>query len=297
MVWGKGQARNWLTIAPLPAGSKTRERQKQMNNKLNNKDNNSTFRYLCRSKELPPSKSRQFFISNEKGTKIEIAVFNIDGKYYSISNTCQHQGGPLSKGILDIEKKIVTCPWHGWKYSVIDGKAPHKGGDSVNSYETKMVNDELYVNPIPTNIGKRISQPHEAYSNLENSVKEYLNHTDKNSRLQVSVGGDADRTIKVLGISTTNSNDKIAPRKSTSEAALRYALDYAKNQSGTETMMIKLRDLSFKHCEGYYSKNAKACIFPCSISEMDKEDQMIEIYEKIILWADVVLLSTPIRWG
>ena len=110
MVWGKGQARNWLTIAPLPAGSKTRERQKQMNSKLNNKDNNSTFRYLCRSKELPPSKSRQFSISNEKGTKIEIAVFNIDGKYYSISNTCQHQGGPLSKGILDIEKKIVTCP-------------------------------------------------------------------------------------------------------------------------------------------------------------------------------------------
>lgn len=62
-------------------------------------------------------------------------------------------------------------------------------------------------------------------------------------------------------------------------------------------MMIKLRDLHFKHCEGYYSKNAKACISPCSISEMDKEDQMIEIYEKVILWADVVVLSTPIRWG
>ena len=62
-------------------------------------------------------------------------------------------------------------------------------------------------------------------------------------------------------------------------------------------MMIKLRDLHFKHCEGYYSKNAKACIFPCSISEMDIEDQMLEIYEKVILWADVVILSTPIRWG
>ena len=123
-----------------------------------------------------------------------------------------------------------------------------------------------------------------------------MNQIDKNSRLQVS--GDAvGKKIKVLGISTTNSNDKIAPRKSTSEAALRYALDYAKNQFGTETMMINLRDLNFKHCEGYYSKNPKACIFPCSISEMDKEDQMIEIYEKVILWADVVVLSTPIRWG
>jgi multimeric flavodoxin WrbA len=61
--------------------------------------------------------------------------------------------------------------------------------------------------------------------------------------------------------------------------------------------MIKLRDLYFKHCEGYYSKNAKACIFPCSISEMDKEDQMIEIYRQVIIWADVVIISTPIRWG
>jgi multimeric flavodoxin WrbA len=30
---------------------------------------------------------------------------------------------------------------------------------------------------------------------------------------------------------------------------------------------------------------------------MDKEDQMIEIYEQVILWADVVPLATHIRWG
>ena len=106
-----------------------------------------------------------------------------------------------------------------------------------------------------------------------------------------------DSNVRVLGISTTNSNDKVAPRKSTSEGALNFALDYAKNKLGTECIMIKLRQLNFKHCEGYYSKNAKACIFPCSISEMDKEDQMLEIYEKVILWSDVVIVSTPIRWG
>jgi len=105
-----------------------------MDSIVNNKDDNSTFRYLCRTKELTSGKSRQFSISDEKGTKIEIAVFNIDGIYYAISNTCQHQGGPLSEGILDNEKKIVTCPWHGWKYSVFDGTAPHEGGVSVNSY-------------------------------------------------------------------------------------------------------------------------------------------------------------------
>ena len=64
-------------------------------------------------------------------------------------------------------------------------------------------------------------------------------------------------------------------KRGTSEEALIYALDYTRNEFGAETKMIKLRDLHFKHCEGYYSKNANACIFPCSISEMDKDDQMI----------------------
>jgi multimeric flavodoxin WrbA len=30
---------------------------------------------------------------------------------------------------------------------------------------------------------------------------------------------------------------------------------------------------------------------------MDKNDQMMTVYEKVILWADVVVLATPIRWG
>jgi len=261
-----------------------------------NNNKSSTFRYLCTIEELPADKSRQFLVSNDKGAKkIQIAVFNVDGKYYCISNKCQHQGGPLSKGILDEKKKVVTCPWHGWKYSIIDGKAPHEGGDSVDSYETKIIEDKLYVNSIPTNIGKRVTQPHKEYSELQNSVREYLTHTDKDSRLQFS--RDVKKTPRILGISTTNSNDKIAPRKSTSEDALNYALDYAKHEFGAETKVIKLRDLHFKHCEEYYSKNASACIFPCSISEMDKDDQMIEVYQKVILWADVVIIATPIRWG
>ena len=261
----------------------------------NNDNKSSTFSYLCTIKDLPTAgKSRQFLMSIDKGSKkIQIAIFNVDGKYYCISNKCQHQGGPLSEGILDQEKKVVTCPWHGWKYSIIDGKAPHKGGDSVDSYEIRVVKDKLYVNSVPTNIGRRVTRPHKEYSDLQNSVREYLKHMEKDSKLQFIT----EKNTTILGISTTNSNDKVAPRKSTSEDALIYALDYAKNAFGAETKMIKLRDLHFKHCEGYYSKNASACIFPCSISEMDKEDQMMEIYQKVIIWADVVVIATPIRWG
>ena len=266
------------------------------NNNNNKYNKSSTFRYLCTIKELSPGASRQFSLSNDKGTKkIQIALFNVNGRFYCISNKCQHQGGPLSEGTLDEEKKVVTCPWHGWKYSIIDGKAPHKGGDSVDAYETKVIEDKIYVNLIPTNIGMRVTQPHKGYSDLQNSVREYLNHMEKDSKLELSK--DSEKSTRILGISTTNSNDEVAPRKSTSEEALSYALEYSRNEFGAETTIIKLRDLHFKHCEGYYSKNASACIFPCSISEMDKDDQMIEIYQKVILWADVVIIATPIRWG
>ena len=92
-----------------------------------------------------------------------------------------------------------------------------------------MANGELYVNSIPANIGKRFIMPHQAYSNLENSVKEYLNHMDKNSRLEVNGDDDsADMKIRIVEISTTNSNDKISPRKSTSEAAFKLCVRLCK---------------------------------------------------------------------
>jgi nitrite reductase/ring-hydroxylating ferredoxin subunit len=159
MVEGKGQTRNWLVIALPPAG-KTFVGYTNMKKITSSNSNNfiDNFRYLCLATDVPSDKSRSFSIRNAKGTKIEIAVFNIDGKYYAISNTCKHEGGPLSQGIL--KGKIVTCPWHGWKYSVINGKAPHKGGDSVDSYEIMVMNEELFVNPIPRS--NRVTEPHES---------------------------------------------------------------------------------------------------------------------------------------
>jgi nitrite reductase/ring-hydroxylating ferredoxin subunit/multimeric flavodoxin WrbA len=253
--------------------------------------NNSSYSYVGLTTDIKSGSSKSFSIRTDGEKKItEIVVFNLDGTFHAISNSCIHKGGPLSKGSLDGD--IVTCPWHGWKYSVKTGKSPHEGGDSVNSYPLKIIENKIYINSIPASAGKRVFQPHEAYLKLKKSVDDYLIHKSSDSILPVD-----DKKIRVLGISTTNANDKIAPRQSTSEGALNFALEYAKKKLKAETVMIKLRELEFNHCEGYYSKNANACIFPCSISERDSEDQMIQIYEKVILWADIVVIATPIRWG
>jgi nitrite reductase/ring-hydroxylating ferredoxin subunit len=117
-------------------------------NSLGDANKDKYYRYIGLVSEIRAGKSKSFLIADERGKNIEVAVFNIDGQYYAISDTCIHKGAPLSKGFL--EGDTVICAWHGWKYCVKNGMSPHKGGDSVNSYEVKIVNnDKLYVNCIP----------------------------------------------------------------------------------------------------------------------------------------------------
>jgi multimeric flavodoxin WrbA len=78
---------------------------------------------------------------------------------------------------------------------------------------------------------------------------------------------------------------------------LEKSLAYASEKYGAVTKMVKLRELEFRHCEGYYSQHSHACTWPCSITEMNASDGMTGVYESMILWADIVIVSTPIRWG
>jgi multimeric flavodoxin WrbA len=87
------------------------------------------------------------------------------------------------------------------------------------------------------------------------------------------------------------------PRYSTSEALLETALAHAGSRHGLETRLIKLRELTFRACEGYYSKSAQACTWPCTISQQDPADGMHAVYDGLVYWADVILVATPIRWG
>ena len=68
----------------------------------------------------------------------------------------------------------------------------------------------------------------------------------------------------MAGISTTVMNVEF-PRYSTSEDLLQVSLDYA-GSLGIETSLIRLNDLRFRACEGYYSKSAYACTWPCTIT-------------------------------
>jgi nitrite reductase/ring-hydroxylating ferredoxin subunit len=73
-----------------------------------------------------------------------IALFNVDGTYYAIGDTCTHSGGPLSEGDLDGE--VVTCPWHGAQFDVKTGEAMSPPAtEPVRSYRVKVEGSDILI--------------------------------------------------------------------------------------------------------------------------------------------------------
>lgn len=72
-----------------------------------------------------------------------IALFNVAGNYYAMSDTCAHKGGPLGEGSLD--GAIVTCPWHGWQYDVSTGACQTNRNVQMACYEVRIDGDDIFV--------------------------------------------------------------------------------------------------------------------------------------------------------
>ena len=203
----------------------------------------------------------------------KVAVSYRAGKFGVVQGTCLHAGGPLGQGSL--KGDYIVCPWHQWTYHRITGKGEPGYPDDVPRYQFKIKEKHLWVDTEPATKGHKSKHPPHPLTR----------------RVKRKAG-----PLRVVGISTTVMDPK-NPRVSTSELLLQTALDYAASQLKCETKLIKLNDLKFKNCEGFYSKNAHACTWPCSITQMDKTDEMEQVYEALVHWADVMILSTPIRWG
>lgn len=206
--------------------------------------------------------------------RLKIAVSYLNGEFGAVSGTCNHVGGPLGQGTLDGE--YLVCPWHYWKFHRKTGLGePGYEKDAVPSHEVKVEGGHLWVRGKASTPRSRI--PHDPHPLTRPVVR-------------------ADGPVRVAGISTT-AMDAEHPRYSTSEALLDVSLEHARAALGCETKLIRLRDLQFRACEGFYSRSAHACTWPCSLTQKFADDQMTEVYEALVHWADVVLIATPIRWG
>jgi len=73
----------------------------------------------------------------------DIALWRVRGRVYAIGNVCSHQHySELHHGSL--AGLAVTCPMHGWTYSLETGVAL-AGNGRVPVYAVKTEGDDVYV--------------------------------------------------------------------------------------------------------------------------------------------------------
>lgn len=98
----------------------------------------AVFVKVCKAQDIPAGSGKTVDVKGKP-----VAIFNIDGNFHAISDTCLHRGGPLGEG--ELEGKIVVCPWHGWRYDVTSGVNELNPSVVVEKYQVKVDGDELLV--------------------------------------------------------------------------------------------------------------------------------------------------------
>ena len=94
---------------------------------------------IAKTTDIPVGKALSVSVESKA-----IAVFNIEGKYFAISDECTHAGGNLSEG--EVKGTTVTCPWHGAQFDVTTGSVLSAPAfDNVPSYSLRVIKDEIQI--------------------------------------------------------------------------------------------------------------------------------------------------------
>lgn len=107
---------------------------------------------------LPPGERKIVSVGNR-----EVGVFNIEGEYRAILNTCLHQNGPLCEGkvLPEVEatfvapgkrieetysdRMVVKCPWHGWEYDLETGELQNDSRRRLPVFDVIVEEGTIYL--------------------------------------------------------------------------------------------------------------------------------------------------------
>lgn len=75
----------------------------------------------------------------------EIAIFKTAGGFRACQNVCPHAGGFLGEGVVEGEK--VTCPLHGWQFSLTNGECLNEPGSDIKVYPVEVREGKVLLKP------------------------------------------------------------------------------------------------------------------------------------------------------
>lgn len=129
-----------------------------------------------------------------------IGIFHHRGGWYALRNSCLHRGGPVAAG--ELHGDTLTCPWHGYQYSVTTGELLVDPSAKLESYPLEVRDGQIYLT-----VPSRISEPVGDFFTGEKEVarpalreNEFLPADLPEGRSRrVSVGGEAVAVYHVGG--------------------------------------------------------------------------------------------------
>ena len=98
----------------------------------------SEFHTVCKFGDLKEGEGKTVAIGHRV-----VALFLIDGQLSAIDDTCPHMGASLAGG--HVENKVVTCPWHAWRFCVSDGTWADNRRLKIGSYPVKVEGDDILI--------------------------------------------------------------------------------------------------------------------------------------------------------
>ena len=72
-----------------------------------------------------------------------VALFNVDGVYHAIHNTCPHEDGSLGED--ELSHATVVCPLHAYEFDVRSGQCLTEPAYSVERFEVRVEGDDILV--------------------------------------------------------------------------------------------------------------------------------------------------------
>src|SRR3990172_7359479 len=96
------------------------------------------FVQVAKVSEIPPGQARVVVVQGRP-----VAVFNVAGSFYAISNVCLHRGGPVGEG--DLDGPVVTCSLHGREDVLRTGSNTINPGARLPTFPVRVEGDDVLI--------------------------------------------------------------------------------------------------------------------------------------------------------
>ena len=95
---------------------------------------------LCKTTEVDPGTVKRVDVEGFP----PLAVFNLEGAFYVLDDTCSHGQASLAEGYVEGDQ--IECPWHSGRFCIRNGEpATFPVVVPVKSYAVTVVGDDVCV--------------------------------------------------------------------------------------------------------------------------------------------------------